>query len=127
MHRVKLVKNFKNFCKFLNNIVAHAVNCRNLVMNHVHNYGVPQAITYLWAVGFSLVMILVNRFISGYCLVSNSVITTGVISLLMDIINASYGFMVIGLHRIGSSLIQALAIVHQVRAMNHSLSSISCS
>merc|ERR1712046_290073 len=98
-----------------NALATTSTSMMGVVNNHVINYTVPSSINIWWTRGFSLRMMLVIQWVSGYLVISMGITSSGVLVLLMDIIMACYGWIMSGSHAIGSSLFRLLLLVHMRR------------
>jgi len=110
MYRLALLLQYSN-------VYVEAFYINSIVANHVSNYGVNTGISMLWTVGFSLMMVMIGRLVTGYCLVTSDITSYGVVALLLDMYDANYGYFRVGVHSIGSSIFMALIFAHMLRSI----------
>lgn len=102
---------------FCNNIKILNNNKNGLIANHLTLYNTPLNQNYRWTLGFTLVVILAVRLISGVIATGSSyLIGWGAPGVLFGRVRTNYRYVVITLHSVGSSIISLFIILHRVKA-----------
>jgi hypothetical protein len=84
-----------------------------VLTNHVFAYPVSSNVSYMWAVGLTLTLILILRLLTGIILVTEPMV--GVLHILVHMILSNVGRIAPGLHAIGSTMVMAVLLLHMLR------------
>jgi quinol-cytochrome oxidoreductase complex cytochrome b subunit len=109
--RFQLLSFFWSWC-FVNNDFK-----KSLVANHLTLYNTPLNRNYQWTLGFTLVVILAVRLISGIVATGSSyLVGWGAPGVLFGRVRTNFRYVVITLHSVGSSIISLFIILHRIKA-----------